>query len=192
MLFHGSTQIVAAAFTTSLVCMPLILIFGQIRGAYLGGSILAFFLGYSMLFFKGGVLSSLYPFSAALVLAGFDLSGYAGMTAAPDMGLAAAGVGVMVLWTGLLLLRSHKKKEMRPRRQASARGRREGLRRCKGLPGPWFPEAFFQDLWLCRSTCSSFFILTHRTNRTNVRIIRTEHTFFFETGDGTADRTLCV
>lgn len=122
-LFHGSTQIVAAAFTTSLVCMPLILIFGQIRGAYLGGSILAFFLGYSMLFFKGGVLSSLYPFSAALVLAGFDLSGYAGTTAAPDPGLAAAGVGVMVLWTGLLLLRSRKKKEMRPRRQASARGK---------------------------------------------------------------------
>ena len=67
--------------------------------------------------------SSLYPFSAALVLAGFDLSGYAGMTAAPDLGLAAAGVGVMVLWTGLLLLRSRKKKEMRPRRQASARGK---------------------------------------------------------------------
>lgn len=41
-----------AALTTYLVCMPLILIFGQIRGAYLGGSILAFFLGYSMLFFK--------------------------------------------------------------------------------------------------------------------------------------------
>ena len=44
-----------AALTTYLVCMPLILIFGQIRGAYLGGSILAFFLGYSMLFFKGGI-----------------------------------------------------------------------------------------------------------------------------------------
>lgn len=119
--FHGSVQIVAAAFTTSLVCMPLILIFGQIRGAYLGGSILAFFLGYSMLFFKGGVLSSLYPFSAALVLAGFDLSGYAGTTAAPDLRLAAAGVGAMVLWTGLLLLRSRERKEMRPRRQTGAR-----------------------------------------------------------------------
>ena len=121
--FHGGTQIVLAALTTYLVCMPLILIFGQIRGAYLGGSILAFFLGYSMLFFKGGVLSSLYPFSAALVLAGFDLSGYAGTSAAPDLGFAAAGVGVMVLWTGMLLLRSRKKKEMRPRRQASARGK---------------------------------------------------------------------
>jgi hypothetical protein len=31
------------------------LLFGQIRGAYLGGSILAFFLGYSMMFFKGGM-----------------------------------------------------------------------------------------------------------------------------------------
>ena len=48
--FHGGTQIVLAALTTYLVCMPLILIFGQIRGAYLGGSILAFFLGYSMMF----------------------------------------------------------------------------------------------------------------------------------------------
>lgn len=65
--FHGGTQIVLAALTTYLVCMPLILIFGQIRGAYLGGSILAFFLGYSMLFFKGGILASIYPFSAALI-----------------------------------------------------------------------------------------------------------------------------
>ena len=37
--FHGGTQIVLAALTTYLVCMPLILIFGQIRGAYLGGSL---------------------------------------------------------------------------------------------------------------------------------------------------------
>lgn len=121
--------------------MPLILIFGQIRGAYLGGSILAFFLGYSMLFFKGGVLSSLYPFSAALVLAGFDLSGYAGTTAAPDMGLAAAGVGVRSSGQECCFCGSRKKKEMRPRRRPVPGGRREGLRRCKGLR-PWFPEAF--------------------------------------------------
>uniref|UniRef100_UPI003FEE082E ABC transporter permease n=1 Tax=Dysosmobacter welbionis TaxID=2093857 RepID=UPI003FEE082E len=42
-------QVVAAALTTSLVCMPMILMFGQMRGAYLGGSILTFFLGYCIL-----------------------------------------------------------------------------------------------------------------------------------------------
>ncbi len=81
----------------------LILIFGQIRGAYLGGSILAFFLGYSMMFFKGGILASIYPFSAALILVGFDMSEYAGTTTAPNSLLAVIGVGIMVLWAVLLL-----------------------------------------------------------------------------------------
>ena len=93
--FHGGTQIVLAALTTYLVCMPLILIFGQIRGAYLGGSILAFFLGYSMLFFKSGILASIYPFSAALILVGFDMSEYAGTTTSSNPLLAVIGVGII-------------------------------------------------------------------------------------------------
>ena len=36
-------QVIGAAFNTCLVCMPVILIFDQIRGAYLGGSLLTFF-----------------------------------------------------------------------------------------------------------------------------------------------------
>ena len=36
-LLRQGVQLVAAAFNTSLVCMPMILIFGQMRGAYLGG-----------------------------------------------------------------------------------------------------------------------------------------------------------
>ena len=103
--------------------MPLILIFGQIRGAYLGGSILAFFLGYSMLFFKGGILASIYPFSAALILVGFDMSGYAGTTTAPNPLLAVIGVGIMVLWAVLLLVMSSNKKEMKPRKQTNPKGK---------------------------------------------------------------------
>ncbi len=103
--------------------MPLILIFGQMRGAYLGGSILAFFFGYSMMFFKGGILASIYPFSAALILAGFDMSEYAGTTTAPNPLLAVIGVGSMVLWALLLLLMSSNKKEMKPRKQVNAKGR---------------------------------------------------------------------
>ncbi len=131
-VLHGGTQIVLAALTTCLVCMPLILIFGQIRGAYLGGSILAFFLGYSMLFFKGGILASIYPFSAALILVGFDMSEYAGTTTAPNPLLAFAGVAAMVLWAALLLIMSGRKKEIKPRKQAKGRGRRGRAVRGKG------------------------------------------------------------
>ena len=112
--------------------MPLILIFGQIRGAYLGGSILAFFLGYSMLFFKGGILASIYPFSAALILVGFDMSGYAGTTTAPNPLLAVIGVGIMVLWAVLLLLMSSNKKEIKSRKQANAKGKGKRAVRRKG------------------------------------------------------------
>ncbi len=99
-----------AGLTTYMVCMPLILILDDPR-AYLGGSILAFFLGYSMMFFKGGILASIYPFSAALILVGFDMSEYAGTTTAPNPLLAVIGVGIMVLWAVLLLVMSSNKKK---------------------------------------------------------------------------------
>ena len=130
--FHGGTQIVLAGLTTYLVCMPLILIFGQIRGAYLGGSILAFFLGYSMMFFKGGILASIYPFSAALILVGFDMSEYAGTITAPNPLLAVIGVGIMVLWAVLLLVMSSNKKEMKARKQTKVKGRGKRAVRRKG------------------------------------------------------------
>lgn len=103
-LLRQGVQLVAAAFNTSLVCMPMILIFGQMRGAYLGGSLLTFFLGYCILFFKGGFLLSAYPFSAALILAGFDMQEYNGATQAPSVLLAVVGiVAVLVLTMAILL-----------------------------------------------------------------------------------------
>lgn len=112
LLLNGGLQLIAAAFTSYLVCMPLILIFGQIRGAYLGGSILAFFLGYSMLFFKGGILLSVYPFSAALILVGFDMQEYNGAISKPDLLLAAAGLLLMIVVTVLLLFYADQKREV--------------------------------------------------------------------------------
>lgn len=114
LLFGGGIQILAAAFTSYLVCMPLILMFGQIRGAYLGGSILAFFLGYSMLFFKGGFLLSAYPFSAALILVGFDMREYNGATSEPNLLLAAAGLLFAITATVLLLFFANQKREVTP------------------------------------------------------------------------------
>ena len=92
-------RVLGAAFNTSLVCMPMILIFGQMRGAYLGGSLLTFFLGYCILFFKSGFLLSAYPFSAALILAGFDMQEYNGATQAPSILLALMGMAVVLALT---------------------------------------------------------------------------------------------
>lgn len=123
-----SAQVVAAALTTFLVCMPMILIFGQIRGAYLGGSIFTFFLGYCMLFFKGGVLLSAYPFSAALILVGFDMKQYNGATSPVNLFLSLAGILSVLCVTLLLLLLSNRQQEMPPRQRKRSKGRRRNAR----------------------------------------------------------------
>lgn len=105
-LLRQGGQVVAAAFLTGLVCLPMVLIFGRLRGAYLGGSLLTFFLGYCILFFKSGVLLSAYPFSAALVLAGFDMQAYNGATQAPDVLTALAGMAAVLTLTAAILLLS--------------------------------------------------------------------------------------
>lgn len=124
LILTKGVQVVSATFTTYLVCMPMILIFGQIRGAYLGGSILTFFLGYSMLFFKSGLLLSAYPFSAALILVGFDMAEYNGATSSPNYLLAVAGLAFILLVTAVLLKHSNKKQEMPAHHAKKEKGRR--------------------------------------------------------------------
>src|SRR5699024_8830154 len=123
-LLRQGVQLVAAAFNTRLVCMPMILIFGQMRGAYLGGSLLTFFLGYCILFFKSGFLLSAYPFSATLILAGFDMQEYNGATQAPSILLALMGMAVVLALTmAILLLSRPSKKAGNSKKKKSKKGR---------------------------------------------------------------------
>ena len=92
------------------------------RGAYLGGSILTFFLGYCMLFFKSGFLLSAYPFSAALVLAGFDMQAYNGATQAPSIPLALLGMAAVIALTAVLLLVSRPSSKGAPVKRKKAKG----------------------------------------------------------------------
>ena len=85
-----------------------------------------------VVFSKSGLLASIYPFSAALILVGFDMSEYAGTTASSTPLLAVIGVGIMVLWAVLLLLMSSNKKEMKSRKQANAKGKGKRAVRRKG------------------------------------------------------------
>ena len=123
-LLRQGVQVIVAAFNTSLVCMPMILIFGQMRGAYLGGSLLTFFLGYCILFFKRGFLLSAYPFSAALVLAGFDMRAYNGAMQDPSVLLALAGMAAVLVLTVAILLLSHpSKKAVNSKKKKAKKGR---------------------------------------------------------------------
>ena len=124
-------QVVAASLTTFLVCMPMILIFGQMRGAYLGGSILTFFLGYCILFFKSGFLLSAYPFSAALVLAGFDMQEYNGATEAPSIPLALLGMTAVLVLTAVILAFSRPSSEAGSTKKKKAGGRRQARRKTR-------------------------------------------------------------
>ena len=44
----------------------------------MGGAVAAFLVGYACLFFKTGILRSVYPVSAALTVVGFDMAEYTG------------------------------------------------------------------------------------------------------------------
>ena len=124
-------QAVAAALTIFLVCMPMILIFGQMRGAYLGGSILTFFLGYCILFFKSGFLLSAYPFSAALVLAGFDMQEYNGAAEAPSIPLALLGMAAVIVLTAVILALSRPSSKAGSTKKKKSGGRRQAGRRTR-------------------------------------------------------------
>ena len=127
-LLRQGVQVVAAAFNTCLVCMPILLIFGQMRGAYLGGSLLTFFLGYCILFFKSGFLLSAYPFSAALILAGFDMQAYNGATQSPSILLALAGIAAALILTMVILLLSHPSSKAGNRKKKAKKGRSQRRR----------------------------------------------------------------
>ena len=67
-----------------------------------------------MLFFKGGILLSTYPFSAALILVGFDMQEYNGAISKPSLLLAAAGLLLVIVVTVLLLFCADQKREVTP------------------------------------------------------------------------------
>lgn len=103
-LAGGLGQMAALGLCIYVVVLPLLVFCGRRPGWFMGGSVAAFLLGYACMFFKGGLLRDIYPFSAALTLVGFDTAAYAGTTAPGRLPLAAASLGVMLLAAALLLL----------------------------------------------------------------------------------------
>lgn len=122
-LLGSLAQMVALSVCIYIVVLPILLLCSRRPGAFMGGAVAAFLAGYSVLFFKQGLLRDLYPFSAALALAGFDAASYVGTEGSGNLLLSAASLGVMLLVSAVLLLLSKAPGDARPSKGKRGRGR---------------------------------------------------------------------
>ncbi len=102
-LLHGLVQMLGLALGIYIVVLPILIVCSWKPGRFMGGSVLAFLVGYCCLFFKQGLLRNIYPISAVLTLIGFDTTTYTGSKGAGDLPLAVAALAVLLLLSVVLL-----------------------------------------------------------------------------------------
>lgn len=102
-LAHGLLSAAGLAVGIYVVVLPLIVIGSRKPGLFMSGSVIAFIAGYCCLFFKQGLLRSIYPFSAVLTMIGFDMSSYNGATEEGSVVLGLISLGVMMMITVALI-----------------------------------------------------------------------------------------
>ena len=132
--FYGLLRVIPLSALIYIIVLPVITLCSRKPGLFMTGSMISFLAGYSVLFFKRGLLRHLYPFSAALTLIGFDTSSY---TRAPEKGslpLAILSLSFMLLAAVLLVCTSKVPeaagKQKRAKKHASLRpAQREHLLR---------------------------------------------------------------
>lgn len=74
--FIGCLQISGMALFTCIGELPLVAYCGRKQGAFKGGAIAAFILGYISIYFKNPLIRNVYPLSAGLSIIGFDGEGF--------------------------------------------------------------------------------------------------------------------
>lgn len=86
-----------------IVVLPLLIIDSRKKGRFMGGAVAAFLVGYACLFFKTGILRSVYPVSAALTVVGFDMAEYTGTASQGNRVLAVLVLGIILLVSVMLV-----------------------------------------------------------------------------------------
>lgn len=82
-----------------------------------------------MMFFKSGILLSAYPFSAVLVLSGFDMVEFNGAKSELDPLLSLAGIAAITALTGVLLSISGTGKSEKAGKNSKISKRKSGAKR---------------------------------------------------------------
>lgn len=102
-LANGLLHMAALSICIYFAVLPIIALCGKVPGLFMGGSIIAFVLGYCSIFFKGGVLRNVYPFLASLAVIGFDTTSYINAESQANPLLGMLSLIAMVLLSALLV-----------------------------------------------------------------------------------------
>lgn len=96
-LVSGLLHMIGISTCIYITVLPIITLCGRIQGFFMGGSIIAFVLGYCSMFFKSGVLRNIYPFLASFTVIGFDTTTYINATSKESIPLGIASLSIMLL-----------------------------------------------------------------------------------------------
>lgn len=121
-------QMTVLSICIYIVVLPVLIIDSRKKGRFMGGSVAAFLIGYACLFFKTGLLRSVYPVSAALTVAGFDMEAYTGTTTPGNRGLAFLVLGIILFISVILVWFCRAPQEDRERKKTGGRRKSIGQR----------------------------------------------------------------
>ena len=110
-LISGLLYMAGISICIYIAVLPIISLCGRIPGLFMGGSIIAFILGYCSMFFKSGLLRNIYPFLAAFTVIGFDTTSYINSTSNANVPLGFVSLGIMLLISLFIITISKKPRE---------------------------------------------------------------------------------
>lgn len=102
-VLSGSVQMTAMSLFTCIGEFPLITLCGRKKGAFPGGAVAAFLLGYVAIFLKNPVLRNLYPLSAGLSIIQFGGEGFVSDTAGSYTSTQNAFIGICVILVMIIM-----------------------------------------------------------------------------------------
>ena len=107
-LINGLLYMAGISICIYIAVLPIISLCGRIPGLFMGGSIIAFILGYCSVFFKSGLLRNIYPFLAAFTVISFDTTSYINSTGNANVPLGLVSLGIMLLISVFIIIISKK------------------------------------------------------------------------------------
>lgn len=102
-LTKGTFYMLGISICIYIAVLPIIAFCGRTPGFFMGGSVIAFVLGYCSMFFKSGLLRNIYPFLASFTVIGFDTTSYISAKSKASVPLGLASLGAMLLISAFII-----------------------------------------------------------------------------------------